>query len=78
VVVNTPADPQRTCAITNIGINNLKPAEMAARLLERYKIYTVAIDMPEAKVMGCRITPNVFTMPEELDRLVVALKEMAQ
>ena len=78
VVVNTPADPQRTCAIANIGIRNLKPAEMAARLLDRYKIYTVAIDMPEANVMGCRITPNVFTMPEELDRLVVALKEMAQ
>ena len=78
VIVNTPADPQRTCAIANIGIRNLKPAEMAARLLDRYKIYTVAIDMPEANVMGCRITPNVFTMPEELDRLVVALKEMAQ
>ena len=78
VVVNTPADPQRTCAIANIGIRNLKPAAMAARLLDRYKIYTVAIDMPEADVMGCRITPNVFTMPEELDRLVVALKEMAQ
>jgi selenocysteine lyase/cysteine desulfurase len=76
VVVNTPADPQRTCAIANIGIKDMKPADMAARLLDRYKIYTVAIDMPEANVMGCRITPNVFTMPEELDRVVDALKEM--
>jgi selenocysteine lyase/cysteine desulfurase len=78
VLVNTPADPQRTCAIANIGITKMKPADMAARLLDRYKIYTVAIDMPEADVMGCRITPNVFTMPEELDRLVDALKGMAQ
>jgi selenocysteine lyase/cysteine desulfurase len=77
VLVNTPADPQRTCAIANIGIKKMKPAEMAARLLDRYKIYTVAIDMPEADVMGCRITPNVFTTPEELDGLVDALKEMA-
>jgi selenocysteine lyase/cysteine desulfurase len=76
VVVNTPADPQRTCAIANIGVKKMKPADMAARLLDRYKIYTVAIDMPEANVMGCRITPNVFTMPEELDRVVHALKEM--
>jgi selenocysteine lyase/cysteine desulfurase len=78
VVINTPADPQRTCAIANAGIKGMKPADMAARLLDRYKIYTVAIDMPEANVMGCRITPNIFTMPDELDRLVDALREMGR
>jgi selenocysteine lyase/cysteine desulfurase len=76
VIVNTPDDPQRSCAIANAGIRNLKPGDMAAQLLDRYKIYTVAIDMPDAQVMGCRITPNVFTTPRELDRLVDALKEM--
>jgi selenocysteine lyase/cysteine desulfurase len=78
IVINTPADPQRTCAIANAGIKGMKPADMAARLLDRYKIYTVAIDMPEANVMGCRITPNIFTMPDELDRLVDALREMGR
>ncbi len=48
----------------------------AHRLLKHYKIYTVAIDAPEAGVQGCRITPNLFTLPEELDVLVGALKEM--
>ena len=76
VVVNTPAAPQRACGIANVGIRDMKPADMAAQLLDRYKIYTVAIDMSDADVMGCRITPNIFTMPEELDRLVNALKEM--
>ena len=76
VIVNTPAEPQRTCAIANVGIKGMKPADMAKQLLERFKIYTVAIDMPEADVMGCRITPNVFTMPEELDRLVGALSSL--
>src|SRR6185312_909133 len=76
VIVNTPADPQRSCAIANVGIRGMKPGEMAARLLEKYKIYTVAIDMPEARVKGCRITPNVFTMTEELDKLLTALREM--
>lgn len=76
VILNTPESPQRACAIANAGIRNLKPADMAAQLLDRYKIYTVAIDMPAANVMGCRITPNIFTMPEELDRLAGALKEM--
>lgn len=78
VIVNTPVDPRRSCAIANVGIRGMKPGEMAGRLLEKYKIYTVAIDMPEAGVTGCRITPNVFTMPEELDKLVAALEEMGR
>jgi selenocysteine lyase/cysteine desulfurase len=76
VVVNTPADPLRTCAIANVGIRGMKPAVLADRLLKEYKIYTVAIDAPAANVLGCRITPNVFTLPEELDVLVKALTEL--
>jgi selenocysteine lyase/cysteine desulfurase len=77
VVVNTPADPARTCGIANVGIQEMKPADLADRLLHQYKIYTVAIDSPAAGVQGCRITPNVFTLPEELDVLVRALKELS-
>jgi selenocysteine lyase/cysteine desulfurase len=76
MVVNTPADPARVCGIANVGIKGMKPADMAATLLQQYKIYTVAIDYPAAGVQGCRITPNVFTLPEELDILAKALKEM--
>jgi selenocysteine lyase/cysteine desulfurase len=77
IVVNTPRDPARSCAIANVGVRGIKPADLAARLLDRYKIYTVAIDSPAAGVQGCRITPNVYTMTSELDSLVAALKEMA-
>jgi selenocysteine lyase/cysteine desulfurase len=75
VNVNTPKDPLRSCAIANVGIEGMKPAEMAKTLLEKYRIYTVAID--GVGVHGCRITPNVFTSVEELDALVKALKELA-
>jgi selenocysteine lyase/cysteine desulfurase len=77
IVVNTPADPARTCAIANVGIKGMKPADLATRLLTQYKIYTVAIDAPAANVQGVRVTPNIFTLPEELDKLVAALKEMS-
>jgi selenocysteine lyase/cysteine desulfurase len=77
VIVNTPADPARSCAIANVGIKGMKPAGLAARLLTQYKIYTVAIDSPAANVQGVRVTPNIFTLPEELDKLVAALKEMS-
>jgi selenocysteine lyase/cysteine desulfurase len=74
VVVNTPKDPTRSCAIANVGIKNIKPQQLAETLLKKYKIYTVAID--GANVHGCRITPNVFTTTQELDALVHALKEL--
>lgn len=75
IVVNTPADPKRHAAIANVGVGRLKPADLAKQLLEKYKIYTVAID--GNGVHGCRITPNVFTSTKDLDQLVLALKELA-
>ena len=75
VEVNTPVDPARSCAIANVGIKGMKPADLATTLLKQYQIYTVAIDY--ANVHGCRITPNVFTTPKELDQLVKALTELS-
>jgi selenocysteine lyase/cysteine desulfurase len=75
VIVNTPSDPKRSCAIANVGIANMKPGDLAKTLLERYKVWTVAIDT--ANVHGVRVTPQVFTTPQELDVLVRALKELA-
>ena len=75
VDLNTPEDTKRCCGIANVGINGMKPADMAKTLLDKYKIYTVAIDGKGVK--GCRITPNVYTTTAELDSLVKAIKEMA-
>ncbi|CAH0996221.1 Isopenicillin N epimerase [Emticicia aquatica] len=75
VVVNTPDDNQRACGIANVGIQTIKPAILAKTLLEKYKIWTVAIDY--ANVQGCRITPNVYTSTVELDTFVAALKELS-
>ena len=74
VIVNTPVDPVRSCGIANVGIKGMKPSDLADTLLKKYKIYTVAID--GANVHGCRITPNMYTTPEELDVFVKALGEM--
>ncbi len=74
VIVNTPADPTRSCAIANVGIKGMKPQDLADTLLKKYNIYTVAID--GANVHGCRITPNIYTNTKELDVFVAALKQM--
>ncbi|MEO8620242.1 MAG: aminotransferase class V-fold PLP-dependent enzyme [bacterium] len=75
IVLNTPTDPRRSCAIANVGISTMRPAALAKTLLQKYKVWTVAIDT--ANVHGARITPQVFTTPAELDHFVSALKELA-
>jgi len=71
VVLNTPEDKQRSCAIANVGVRSLKPGELGDVLWKKYKIYCAPID--GANVHGCRITPNVYTTTKELDALVDAL-----
>ena len=74
VIVNTPIEPHRSCGIANVGIKGMQPKELAKILMEKYKIWTVAID--GAGVQGCRITPNIYTTPKELDEFVRALTEL--
>lgn len=76
VIINTPVDPKRSCGIANVGIKGMKPKELADTLMSKYKIYTVAID--GANVFGCRISPNLYTTPAELDVFVKALDDMGK
>lgn len=75
VYLNTPSDPSRYCGIANVGIEGVKPADLAKILLEKHKIWTVAID--SANVHGVRITPHVYTTTAELTVFIKALKEIA-
>lgn len=76
IIVNTPEDKTRSCAIANVGVKGMKPGDLADTLFKKYQIYTVAID--GKGVQGCRITPNIYTTTAELDSLVKALKEIAK
>jgi len=76
VELYTPTDPARSCAIANVGIQGMDPLELARRLLENDKIFTVGYD--QAGVHGVRVTPHVFTQPRELDRLVAAITRYAK
>jgi selenocysteine lyase/cysteine desulfurase len=76
VVLYTPSDPSRSCAIANVGIKGMDPSELAKSLLERDKIWTNGVD--SAGVRGVRVTPNEFTTPKELDKLVAAIGRYAK
>lgn len=73
IILNTPKD--RSCAIANVGIQGMAPADLAKTLFQKYRIFTVAI--AGAGVMGVRVTPHVYTTSAELDQFVAALRELA-
>lgn len=68
VRLNTPLKKGFSCAIGNIAIEGKKPGELEAFLFEKYKIHTVPIEWEN--IHGLRITPNVYTTLEDLDKLV--------
>ncbi|MEQ8575659.1 MAG: aminotransferase, partial [Fulvivirga sp.] len=61
-----------------VGIKGMEPHDLAKKLMEDHKIWTVSIYRPEAGVLGVRVTPNVYTTLEELDAFVKAIKELAK
>jgi selenocysteine lyase/cysteine desulfurase len=75
IVMNTPSDPERTCGIANVGIDGIAPADLAKKLLDDHKVYTVAIN--GALVKGVRVTPQVYTSTKDLDTFISALKTLA-
>jgi len=78
VIVQTPADPARSCAIATVGVKGVPPADLAKTLLDKYKIWTNAIDSDTAGIHGVRVTPHVFILPKELDTLIRAIGAIAK
>ncbi|MBX2892595.1 MAG: aminotransferase class V-fold PLP-dependent enzyme [Saprospiraceae bacterium] len=70
----TNPHPNWSCAIGNFGLEGKKPGDVAAELFNKWKIHTVAIEWE--KISGVRVTPNVYTTTNELDKLVMAIRGM--
>ncbi len=75
IVLNTPADPTRSCGIANVGVQGIKPGDLMNILLDKFKVWTVAID--GVGVHGVRVTPQVYTTTGELDAFVSALRALS-
>ena len=75
VEINTPLPFTKSFGIGNVGIKNMPPKIMAEKLLDEFKIFTVAIDY--ANVKGCRITPNIYSSIDEIEIFIDAIKKLA-
>jgi len=77
----TPDDPRLYGAITSFRLNGKTSKtdnqELARRLREQHGIFTVARGGATSGD-SVRVTPAIFTRPRDLDKLVSALKVLAQ
>jgi isopenicillin-N epimerase len=68
----TPLDDDAaSCGIALVGIDGIDPGQLSDHLFTRHKIVTIAIT--HKQFSGIRVTPNVYTTPEEIDRFAEAL-----
>lgn len=71
----TNPQPEWSCAIGNFGLDGWKGSDIVAQLFDKFKIHTTPIE--REKVNGVRVTPHVYTTPEELDKLIRAIRTIA-
>ncbi|HEX9638399.1 MAG TPA: aminotransferase class V-fold PLP-dependent enzyme [Acidobacteriota bacterium] len=69
-------DPRQSCALFNVAIEGVDPEALGDTLWRRHRILTAAISHPECP--GIRVTPNVYTSLEELDRFVGVMEQVAR
>ncbi len=74
VKLHTSFDPAMACGLANVGIEGVDPGALTAHLWERYRIIVTPITHPACT--GIRVTPNVYTTLEEIDRFADAMEEV--
>ena len=77
VQVLTPRDPARCCAIASFRIQNIPSSQVAQRLMAEYKVFTVVRSIEIDGVDGVRVTPHLYTRPQDLDTLIAGIRQIS-
>jgi selenocysteine lyase/cysteine desulfurase len=75
VKLYTSLKPQYSCTMANFAVEGWTAGQINSKLYDDHKVFTVGIEYE--KVNGVRVSPNVFTSLDELDRLVDGIKAIA-
>lgn len=75
VKIHTSFKPEYSCAICGVSVDGMTPGELDSALFSSYKIHTVGIVWENVSCV--RITPHVYTRLQDLDKLVMAIGEIA-
>ncbi|MGC4052062.1 MAG: aminotransferase class V-fold PLP-dependent enzyme [Paludibaculum sp.] len=68
-------DPEQSCGIGFIQVDGFDAPALAKHLMDKYRIWTVAIVTP-GEYHGLRITPNVYTTLEEVDTFAEVMEKI--
>lgn len=74
VKFHTSRKPGLACGLANVQLVGLDSGAVSGHLMSKHKILTVPIK--HAEFEGIRITPNVYTTLEELDRFADAMIDL--
>ncbi len=74
--LQTSLHPDWGCAIGTFGFQGKKANDLVLQLFEKWKIHTTGIEWEQTNAV--RVTPNVYTTTEELDKLVRAIRKMGE
>lgn len=73
VVFHTNLDPAFSCGLTTVEIQGIEPGDLASWLMDKKGIFVTGIGHPSFK--GIRVSPNVYTTLDEIDRFREAMLE---
>ena len=76
VKLHTSLKPEFGCAIGMFSIEGKTPGEIATYLWKHGKVHAVGINWEN--IHGIRVTPNVYTLTYDLDRLLKYIERCAK
>jgi Selenocysteine lyase len=76
IALLTPRAAERSCAIAAFRIKGMASKDVVDRLFTEHRIFTVERTIDGGT--GVRVTPHLYNGPEDLDRLVEALKRLVK
>jgi isopenicillin-N epimerase len=68
-------DPRLSGAFATVQFDGVDGGKLGGVLMDKYKIFTTPITGPAKQFNGLRISPNVYTSVEEVDRFAQAVEE---
>ena len=74
VRLHTSLNPEFSCAIGNVEVEGVDSSKIGTHLWNKHRIIVTPIK--HAEFEGMRITPNVYTTLEELDRFCDAMEDV--
>ena len=74
VRLHTSRKPGYACGIATVEIDGVDPGELTSHLWREHKIIVTPIN--HAQFRGIRVSPSIYTLPQELDLFIVAMQNV--